>query len=142
MKRKMLAWFAVLAGCAGLGLCTWQFITIGLDGASKLAGVLSFFAGLLSLAVAVCGLLLTRPSAKHQSIANSAVGGSISQIGRINGKVVLRQTGSHSTSPLTPPPSSTGTSTSEQSGSQSITSSTAGGSLNQIAEAGELEVEQ
>lgn len=146
MGMRLLAWGAVLVGSASLGGSIWWFVEVGLDDANKLAGVGSFVLAALALGVTVWGIVASRqPGTLRQSVTDSTIGGGVLQVQKVRGRVVVRRGLGNPLSPPTssgPVPTPTDSHTTTPYGGQSVSHNRVAGPVDQIREAGELEVDR
>lgn len=91
MRRRLLGIAGVLCGCLLLAGLAGYLVAVGLDGADKIASVISAFVGLVGLALGVFELL--RRPADLPAVSNTYSGdvsGTVIQAGILEGDINLR----------------------------------------------------
>jgi len=128
----MRRWVVVFAGgllLAGLGV----FLTVqSLDNADKWASVFGLFVGLAGLGVAVSGVAGARRQSDGQSVTDSSVGGSVTQVSGVCGNVRFGPPAPAGLPPAPPSPPSVGVSAGEGGQGQSVTRSWTAGPVRQV----------
>lgn len=100
VKKILLAVGLTAVGIIALAGSVWVCVSLGLDSANKLAGVLGLFVAAGALAVTAYGVVLTRKSviaqreARRQTgggqhVTNSTVGGGVIQTSGVGGNVTI-----------------------------------------------------
>jgi hypothetical protein len=134
----MRKWVAAFAGgvlVAGLGF----FLTAqGLDKADKLASVLGLFVGLIGLGLAVFGGAGARRQVGGQSVTDSTIGGSVTQVRGVRGNLRVGPS-APAGSPVAPPlsaPTAAPPAGGDLGEGQAVTRSSTAGPVRQIDDVG------
>ncbi|MTE21880.1 hypothetical protein F0L17_22740 [Streptomyces sp. TRM43335] len=80
MTGRAQAWCGGAVAALSTGGLVWYLVSVGLDAASKWAGVLGLFVAFVGVGVSVVGLRRPTPSGGDQSVHGSSVGGGVTQI--------------------------------------------------------------
>ncbi|MFI9502817.1 hypothetical protein [Nocardia sp. NPDC052566] len=144
MRQRFIGWGIGFAGLIVLGFSVWLFVAVGLDRASKLAGICSFVIAALGLGTTIFGVVTARRSGPAtQAVADSSIAGGVLQVSRARGKVTVRRTAnSPAAQPNPGAVPAPGAAQAEPPKGQSVTHSRLGGPLDQIHDVGELDVDR
>ncbi|QPP07333.1 hypothetical protein G4Z16_14110 [Streptomyces bathyalis] len=134
---RVQAWAGGILAVAATGGLAWYLASVGLDDASKWAGVLGLFVALAGVAISLVGL--RRQSAPAgQSVTGSSVGGGVTQI-QNTGNIQI----SHGRSAVASAPVPGPAAASPPAGGQSVTGSEVHGPIDQIRDAqGDVDIRQ
>jgi hypothetical protein len=134
MRGRVLVWIAAIVAAGGIvGLAAYLAVA-GLTKASAAAGVVVAFVELVALVVGVYGVTRERRDARGgQAVTSASVGGDLTQIRGVKGKVRLRRRAPGGVPARLP------TSTGEEplpGNGQSVTGAQVAGDLDQIDDVG------
>lgn len=134
---RVQAWVGGVVAALAIGGLAWYLTSVGLDDASKWAGVLGLFVALVGVVISLVGLRRQRSPA-DQSVTGSSVSGGVTQIQNV-GNVQI----SHGRSAPAPAQAPAPPAAAPSAGGQSVTSSTVDGPVDQIRDAhGDVDIRQ
>ncbi|MFC4495360.1 hypothetical protein ACFPA8_14585 [Streptomyces ovatisporus] len=134
---RVQAWCGGLVTAVATGSLAWYLASVGLDAASKWAGVLGLFVALAGLVISVMGLR-RRSAPAGQSVTGSRVGGGVAQVQNA-GNVHI----SHGRSGVSPPQAPGPGAAAPPAEGQSVSNSGVHGSVDQVRDArGDVDIRQ